>query len=254
MAITRRTILKGLTAAVAAPYILPSKVWSADSPNGRKTLGCIGMGTQMRGVMGNFMNQNGVQVVAVCDVDTNRREDGKATVDRKNKNQDCAAYNDFREMIARKDIDMICICTPDHWHAIPTIMALESGKDVYCEKPLTHDIQESIDVMAAVKKTGRVLQTGSMQRSSKEFRIACELVQNGVIGKIKAVECQFGDPARPYDLKEEPMEPALPLETQSARHPQALSRLARLQGVWRWHGVRLGCPPPGHRPVGPGHG
>jgi predicted dehydrogenase len=198
-----------MAAAVAAPYVLPSNVWAAEtSPNAKKTIGFIGMGTQSRGLLGNFLSQD-VKVVAVCDVDKNRREDAKSKVDQKYKNQDCQAYNDFRDIIDRKDIDMVCIATPDHWHAIPTIMAMEAGKDVYCEKPLTHDIQESIDVMATAKKTNRVLQTGSMQRSMKEFRVACELVQNGVIGKIKSVECDFKDPAVPCNLPEEPAEPGL---------------------------------------------
>ena len=122
---------------------------------------------------------------------------------------DCAAYNDFREIIARKDIDAVCIATPDHWHAIPTLAALRSGKDVYCEKPLTHNIHEAVEVLKAVDANGRVLQTGSMQRSSNEFRVACELVRNGVIGEIEKVECSFGDPGRPCDLPEEATEPGL---------------------------------------------
>jgi len=103
----------------------------------------------------------------------------------------------------------VCIATPDHWHSVITISALNNKKDVYCEKPLTHNIHESIEVIKAVKKNGQVLQTGSMQRSSSEFRIACELVRNGVIGKVKNVDISVGDPGRPCDLKEEEMEPGL---------------------------------------------
>jgi predicted dehydrogenase len=119
------------------------------------------------------------------------------------------AYKDFRELIARQDIDAVCIATPDHWHAIPTLAALRSGKDVYCEKPLTHNIHEAVEVLKAVDANQRVLQTGSMQRSSSEFRVACELVRNGVIGQIEKVECSFGDPGRPCDLPEEALEPGL---------------------------------------------
>jgi predicted dehydrogenase len=155
------------------------------------------------------------QVLAVCDVDTTRRTNAQQTVnkfytDNKDKGvAECKAYNDYRELIERKDIDTVCIATPDHWHASPILLSLKKGKDVYCEKPLTHDIQQAIDVIKAVDKNKRVLQTGSMQRSMKEFRIACELVRNGCIGKIDHVECSFGGPPKPCDLPEEAMEPGL---------------------------------------------
>ena len=171
-------------------------------------MGFIGMGTQGRGLLGNFLRQD-THVVAVCDVDTTRRNDAKKKVDKFYKNSDCAAYDDFRELIARKDIDAVCIATPDHWHAIVTLAALRSGKDVYCEKPLTHNIHEAVEVMKTTHSHKRILQTGSMQRSMKEFRVACELVRNGVIGTIQRVECSFGDPGRPCDLPEETMEPGL---------------------------------------------
>ncbi len=210
----RRTFLKG--AAIAGmPFILPSNIWAAETkPNSRPNIGFIGMGKQAGGLMGGFLYQD-VQVVAVCDVDTTRREAAKKRVDEFYTKEptkgtpDCKAYNNFRELLARKDIDMVCIATPDHWHAIITLAALRSGKDVYCEKPLTHNIHEAIEVIKAVDANKRILQTGSMQRSDREFRVACELVRNGAIGKVERVECQFGDPGRPYDLKEEAMEPGL---------------------------------------------
>lgn len=172
-------------------------------------MGFIGMGTQAHGLLHNFLRQDGTRVLAICDVDTTRRTDGKEIVDKFYGNTDCATYSDFREIIGRKDIDAVCIATPDHWHAIVTLAALRAGKDVYCEKPLTHNIHEAVEVIRAVDANGRVLQTGSMQRSMAEFRVACELVQNGVIGKVERVECSFGDPGRPCDLPEETMEPGL---------------------------------------------
>jgi predicted dehydrogenase len=212
---SRRKFIK-TSSAVALPFILPSRVWSADvKPGDTITMGFIGMGRQSRGLLSNFIRQDGIRIVAVCDVDSNRREAAKKTVDDHYKKQqpdvtsDCAAYNRFEEIMERDDIDAVCIATPDHWHAIQTLAALRSGKDVYCEKPLTHNIHEAIEVIKAVEKHGRVLQTGSMQRSMKEFRVACELVQNGVIGDIERVECSFGDPGIPYDLPEEAMEPGL---------------------------------------------
>ncbi|GMW02159.1 MAG: hypothetical protein AMXMBFR84_32950 [Candidatus Hydrogenedentota bacterium] len=214
----RRTFLK-TTALAAAPFILPSTVWAAKTkPSDKIVMGFIGMGKQSRGLLGTFLRFPEVRVVAVCDVDTTRRNDAQAKVNEyytanpAQGSADCAAYNDFRELIARGDINAVCIATPDHWHAIPTIAALEAGMDVYCEKPLTHNIHEAIAVMDAVKKNKGVLQTGSMQRSSKEFRIACELVRNGVIGKIRHVDVSFGPPGVPCNLPEEPMEPGLDWE------------------------------------------
>ena len=206
----RRDFLKTASMlSAAAPFFLPSKVWGADTaPSNRLTMGFIGMGKQGRYLLNNFLNQE-TRVLAVCDVDTTRRNDVKQKVDKHYGNQDCASYNDFREIIARKDIDAVFIGTPDHWHAIPTLAVLRSGKDVYCEKPLTHNIHEAVEVLKAVDANGRVLQTGSMQRSSNEFRVASELVRNGVIGEIEKVECSFGDPGRPCDLPEETPEPGL---------------------------------------------
>lgn len=218
MTVSRRSFLKGVAASAAVPFILPSRVWSAETqPSARLTMGFIGMGKQNKGLLGGFLGSD-TQVLAVCDVDTNRRNAAKKRVDEHYAKKtgaagECAAYNDFREIINRKDIDAVCIATPDHWHAIPVLAALAAGKDVYCEKPLTHNVHEAVEIIRAVDAHKRVLQTGSMQRSSKEFRIACELVQNGAIGKLLKVECQFGDPGRPCDLPEEPMEPGLDWET-----------------------------------------
>ena len=215
MRTTRRSFLKQTAATAAvAPFILTSGIRAADTKaNSRLTMGFVGMGTQNRGLLGGFLGME-TQVLAVCDVDTTRREAAKKRVDehyakQKNQGGECKAYKDFREIIARKDIDAVSIATPDHWHTVITLAALRSGKDVYCEKPLTHNIHEAVEVIKAVDANHRVLQTGSMQRSSKEFRIACELVQNGVIGKISKADCAFGDPGVPCDLKEEPMEPGL---------------------------------------------
>jgi len=204
----RRNFLKS-TAVASAPFILPSSIWGAKvKPNDRVVMGFIGMGKQNNGLLNNFIGQ-GIQAVAVCDVDTNRRKNAEKIVNQKHKNSDCQAFVDYREITEDKNIDAVCIATPDHWHSVITISALKNGKDVYCEKPLTHNIHESVEVIKAVKKYNRILQTGSMQRSSSEFRIACELVRNEVIGKIKNVGIAVGDPGRPCDLPEESPEPGL---------------------------------------------
>jgi len=213
MQTTRRNFIKMVALPmVVAPFILPSRVWAAP-PSGRVTMGLVGMGRQSRGLLLQFMSR--AQVLAVCDVDTTRRTHAQQTVDKFNADTPdkvvagCKAYNDYRELMERKDIDTVCIATPDHWHAAPTLLALKKGKDVYCEKPLTHNIREAIEVIKAVDEHNRVLQTGSMQRSMKEFRVACELVRNGCIGKINRVECTMGAPAKPCTCKEEAMEPGL---------------------------------------------
>ncbi|TAN36893.1 MAG: Gfo/Idh/MocA family oxidoreductase [Verrucomicrobia bacterium] len=210
MQTNRRIFLKSVTASAAAvPFILPSRLWAAATPPSSKLgMGFIGQGKMGRGLLGNFLGQD-TRVLAVCDVDTNRRTLAKQQVDKFYGNSDCAAYNDFRELLARNDIDAVAIATPDHWHALITLAALRAGKDVYCEKPLTHNIHEAIAVMQAVDAHKRVLQTGSMQRSMKEFRVACELVRNGAIGTLQRIECSFGDPAIPCNLPEEPAEPGL---------------------------------------------
>jgi predicted dehydrogenase len=192
------------------PFILPSGIRSAEvKPNDKISVGFIGMGKQNGGLMNRFMGAKEAICVAVSDCDTTRRESARDKANARQKNKDCKAYEDFRELIARKDIDAVCIATPDHWHAIQTIAALDSGKDVYCEKPLTHNVHESVEVMKAVKRNKRVLQTGSMQRSSREFRIACELVRNGVIGEVKRTAVNIGGPGKPCDLKTEKDEPGL---------------------------------------------
>jgi len=213
----RRQFLKISSVALAAsPLILPS-AWATEKkgPNDRITLGFIGVGTQGRYLLGNFLNHPNTQVLAVSDVDTTRREHSRNTVNEFYKAKletdykGCDEYKDFRELIARKDIDAVVIAAPDHWHAFIAISAANAGKDIYCEKPLSLTVREARAMVNAARKNDRVFQTGSMQRSSSEFRKACELVRNGRIGQVKQVIVDVGGPSRPCDLPEEPMEPGL---------------------------------------------
>jgi predicted dehydrogenase len=215
---SRRQFLKTSSAAALSAPILLSTVpiaFGQKGPNDRITLGFIGTGTQGRGLLGNFLNQPDTQVVAVCDVDTTRREHNVKTVDefysiKGNKDfKGCTGYKHFQELIDRKDIDAVVVATPDHWHAYIAIAACNAGKDIYCEKPLSLTIHEARAMVIAARKNQRVFQTGSMQRSSSEFRKACELVRNGRIGTVKQVIVDVGPPSRPCDLPEEPMEPGL---------------------------------------------
>jgi predicted dehydrogenase len=210
---------KAAVAAAAAPILVPLSALGDETKTAaseRITLGFIGVGTQNRGHLRYFLGEKDVQVLAVCDVDTTRRENAKATVEKRYGEQlksgrykGCAAYNDFRELLARKDIDAVVIATPDHWHAIPVLEACRTGKDVYCEKPLSLTIREAKAMIDAVRKYNRVFQTGSQQRSSSEFRLACELVRSGRIGKVQKVYVNVGGPSKPCDLPEEPLEPGL---------------------------------------------
>jgi predicted dehydrogenase len=216
--LTRRHFLKATgIAAATAPFLLPSSVWSAaKGPNDKITLGFIGMGTQNRGLLGGFLNAPDTQVLAVCDVDTTRREHSRKTVNDHYAKQGskgsylaCSGYEDFRDLLARKDIDAVVIATPDHWHAYIAILAANSGKDIYCEKPLSLTIHEARAMVRAVRKHKRIFQTGSMQRSMSDFYKGCMVARNGLIGNIKEVYVSVGGPSRWCDLPEEPVEPGL---------------------------------------------
>jgi predicted dehydrogenase len=214
--LTRRHFLKASTVLGATPFLLPSSIWAAEKkPSDRITMGFVGVGTQGRYLLGGFLGNKGTQVLAVSDVDTTRREHSKKTVEEhysKETGSDykgCADYPDFRDLIAREDIDAVCIATPDHWHAFVAIAAAKAQKDIYCEKPLSLTIHEARAMVKAARQYDRVFQTGSMQRSSSEFHKACELVRNGRIGKVQQVLVDVGGPSVWCDLPEEQMEPGL---------------------------------------------
>jgi len=176
--LSRSTAVAG--AALALPTIVPSSVFGTDAPSNRITMGSIGVGGQGSGNMRGFNGQPGCQVVAVCDVDAEHREKAAKRIGLDAR----ACYNDFRDVIARDDIDAVSVATPDHWHVPTSIAAVRAGKDVYCEKPLTLTIAEGRTLADEVKRYGRVFQTGSQQRSGSEFHKACELVVNGRIGHL----------------------------------------------------------------------
>ncbi len=202
---------------MAAPFILDPRIHAADrqghGPNGRVNLGFIGVGMMGRGHLHGFLGNRTVQVVAVCEVHRIRREDAIATVNRSYAEarrsgtyRDCAAFTDFRELLGRRDIDAVVIATPDHWHAIPAILAARAGKDVYCEKPLSLTIAESRAMVRAAREHNIVFQTGSQQRTEFNglFRKAVEYVRSGRIGRVRTVRVGVGGPARPCDLAAEP--------------------------------------------------
>src|ERR1019366_546590 len=136
----RRQFLRTAAVAGAVPFILPGSIWAADTaPNSRINLGFVGVGKQGIGLLHAMLPRNDVRVLAVCDVDNTRREMAKQAVEREYQpsatGSDCAAYNDFHELFARKDIDAVVIATPNHWHALMAVAAANAGKDIYCDKP-----------------------------------------------------------------------------------------------------------------------
>lgn len=177
--------------AAAFPYVVPSSALGRDgnvAPSNRIVHGCIGVGSRGTGVMRGFLGHAQVQIVAVCDVDQRHRARAKDLVDERYGNKDCRTYHDFRDVIARDDIDTLSLALPDHWHSIPVIMGAQAGKDMYAEKPLARTIYEGRQMADAVHRYNRVWQTGSQQRSTGNFHRACELVRNGRIGKVTRVE------------------------------------------------------------------
>lgn len=188
--ISRRSFVTGMGAMLAAPYIIPSTALGAEgntAPSNRITIGVVGSGGQARGLTENAIRHKNVRIVALCDVDRNRLNEAKGLVDAYYENQDCAAYSDYRELVAREDIDAVICATPDHWHALVCVDAARHGKDIYCEKPLTWSLGEGKAVVKAVQENKRVFQVGSQQRSENKFKVACELVRNGYLGKIRHI-------------------------------------------------------------------
>lgn len=201
----RREFLKSAPLAAAATAGFPSIVKAsalglAGRPPASDRIVMAGIGFGMMGIpnMQAFLEKDEVQWVAVCDLDKAHLEEARKIVDDHAGRPVCAVYHDFRELFARRDLDAVSIAVPDHWHAILAISAARAGLDVYGEKPLTHNLREGRALCEAVKRYGRIWQTGSWQRSVENFHRACELVRNGRIGKVSRVE--VGLPEGHYDF------------------------------------------------------
>ena len=201
-------------AAVAFPHVVPASALAGAgnaAPSERITLGFIGAGKQSQHLMRSFLNSPGTHVVAACDVDRLKLERGKEIVEdyyagkSAGTYKGCDIYGDFRELLARSDIDAVVISTPDHWHAVTVIQSAEAGKDIYCEKPLSQTIAQARAMVNAVRRYGCVFQTGSMQRSDWHFRLGCELVLNGYIGQLKHVTVGVGGPPADEPLPAQPV-------------------------------------------------
>ncbi|MFH1718513.1 MAG: Gfo/Idh/MocA family oxidoreductase, partial [Planctomycetota bacterium] len=173
------------------PYILPSSLLGGDgtvAPSNRITLGLIGTGNINTHHREAFLAEKDARIVAVCDPVTARRQSHRDRINQAYGDTACADYRDFRELLDREDIDAVCIGTPDHWHAAQAVAAMQVGKDVYVEKPLTLTVAEGRRAVEVATAYGRVLQTGLQRRSSGACRHACELVRSGRIGRLTRVE------------------------------------------------------------------
>lgn len=208
---SRRRFLHQTAGALAAFTIVPRHVLGKGylAPSDQIALGFIGTGKQGRGLGGAFTSR--ARVLAAADADSRKLDLFKQNIEKRyaaangQSYKGLDTYRDFKEILARKDIDAVVIATPDHWHAVQTIAAANAGKHVYCEKPLAHTVAEGRAMVNAVERNKVILQTGSMQRSNRNFRHACELVTNGYVGDIKEVWVSVGKPAIPCDLPEQPV-------------------------------------------------
>lgn len=207
--LTRRTFCqRGALAAAAAfaPLILPARLRGATAPSNRIRVGQIGCGRIAKGHdIPGVLHSGLADIVAVCDLDAKRAADGRSWVEQYYREKDLPVptvdtYGDYREMIARDDIDAIVISTPDHWHAEPALAAILAGKDLYLQKPMTMTHAESVALERGVARSGRIFQLGSQQRSSKQWRRAAELIRSGRVGRLRRVEMGLPiDPTKPDD-------------------------------------------------------
>jgi myo-inositol 2-dehydrogenase/D-chiro-inositol 1-dehydrogenase len=192
----RKFLTTSLAGGIAFPLIVPSRVFGQSAPSNLIQVAQIGCGRIARGseMTGMFHNSDLARYVAVCDLDSTRVADAKTRIEGEYAKQfgsgkyaSLKTYEDYREMLQDKSIDAVCISTPDHWHAQPAIEAALAGKDIYLQKPASLTVKEGRQMANTVKHTGRVFQQGSQQRSAANFRLACELVRNGRIGKVREV-------------------------------------------------------------------
>jgi len=185
-----KSALSAAGAAVAAPMIIPSSALGRDgtvAPSERVVVGGIGIGNRGTYDLGCFLEMDDVQFVGVADVKESRRTAIKKKVDEHHDNDNCEMYRDFRELLDRNDIDAVLIATGPNWHCTATIAAAKAGKDMYCEKPCTKNVAQSLILRDTIRRTGRVFQAGTQRRNLPHFAFACELARTGRLGKLRKV-------------------------------------------------------------------
>jgi predicted dehydrogenase len=241
--LNRRQFLAAAGTAAGLPLLVSSRVLGAAGqtpPSERLTMGVIGWGMMGPGNTEAFLAQPDCQVVAACDVDREHLEQAVNAVNGHYKNRDCKAYHDYRELMARADIDAVMLAVPDHWHALTAVEAARQKKDIYGEKPLARTIAEQQAIVRAVQSNGRIWQTGSWQRSVANFHKAAEIVRNGLIGKVHRVE--VGLPAGHHDFagtgdRRQVTDPPARLDYEFWIGPSRMMPYieARVHMNWRWH-------------------
>ena len=243
--ISRRNLLKSAAgAALVAPFIVSASALGAGgrpAASNRIGIAHIGVGGRGGGLMSGFLGNGDVQVLAVCDVDTTRRDNAKKRVEAAYTEQapgtyaGCKDYKEFREILDRPDVDGVVIATPDHWHGLLTMLAAKAGKDVYCEKPMASTIGDGRAAADAIKRYGRVFQVGSQERSTGTTRYACELVRNGRLGKIHTIRTWLPTGDRHSGCTgPEPVPEGLDYDRWLGPAPWAPYHHARLPGNFRW--------------------
>lgn len=241
--LSRRQFLASTAAAIAAPAIIPASALGKagrPAPSERIVIGIVGWGMMGPGNTSGLMSQKDCQVVAACDLDTRPLKQAVDAVNKHYANTDCKAYHDYREMMARDDIDAVMLAVPDHWHALLAVEAAKNKKDIYGEKPLARTIAEQQAIVKAVKKHDRIWQTGSWQRSKENFHKGAEIVRNGLIGKVNRVE--VGLPGGHADFKKtgdktQVTAPPPELDYDMWIGPSQMMPYieARIHMNWRWH-------------------
>ncbi len=190
---SRRQFLKRTTAAVALPLIVPGAVLGlngAVAPSNRLGFGAIGVGNRARATLPTFLSFPEIQYVAVCDCRADRLGAAKEMVDHHYGNPDCATHADFRDLLAREDVDAVSLATGNRWHGLGSIYAARAGKDIYCEKPVTLTIGEGRKLVETCRRFGTIYQAGTQRRSTASYRFAMEMVRQGRVGRVHTVEMQ----------------------------------------------------------------
>lgn len=244
MSITRRQFLKTQAGAAVAtavfPSIVPSSVFGQNAPGNRLAVGCIGVGPQGRGVMGNFLRNAGCRVIAISDVSGRNLTEAVKQVGAAYGGDRPALHHEYEDLLGRRDIDAVLIATPDHWHVPVALAAARAGKDMYLEKPMGLSVEDDQELRRLCQARKRIFQFGTQQRSSQQFRLACELVRNSRIGKLKNINvwCSASKPGGSTD----PIDPPKDLDYPTWLGPApktsyTLGKAYDESGAWKtwWH-------------------
>jgi predicted dehydrogenase len=236
--VSRRRFLISGGAALVLPHIMTGCVTAHKSS--QIAVGIVGCGGQGTSNTRTFLEHADCRVVAACDVDAQHLKKVVDLVNRHYQNKDCKGYHDYRELLARREIDAVMLAVPDHWHGLIAVEAARHKKDIYGEKPLARTVAEQQAIVQAVRDHERIWQTGSWQRSTGDFHKAAEIVRNGLIGKVTRVEVGLpkgagnADENAPYMLASLPP-PELDYDTWIGPSQMMLYVRARVHGNWRWN-------------------